>query len=70
MKFFLLCGIWEIMHLAERLQRHSAAKKVDLPTHTAVILSFQIQFFRQEYSTGMIDTNPQLHIIQLARIVV
>ena len=70
MILFLLCGIWEIMHLAERLQRHSAAKKVDLPTHTAVILSFQIQFFRQEYSTGMIDTNPQLHIIQLARIVV
>ena len=70
MILFLLCGIWEIMHLAERLQRHSAAKKVDLPTHTSVILSFQIQFFRQEYSAGVVDAHPRFHIIQLARIAV
>ena len=46
------------MHFAKCLQRHSVAKKVDLPTHTSVILSFQIQFFRQEYSAGVVDTNP------------
>ena len=51
------------MSLAKLSKRHLASKEVDLSPHTAVILSFHIQFLRQEYSTGVVDAYPQLHII-------